>query len=326
MPDTPHPLDRLLSPAEYGRWFVDAGLWQPYVRQVCAVHGLPCRVVENTTPGTFPTFIVDRRWVVKFFGPLFEGQRCFTVEQAAGQMLAQHPLLPAAPLAAAGRLLAGAATWDWPYLIYEYIEGESIGAVFERLNLAEKLAAAERLGGWVRGLHHLPLPPAGPFEQVWDGFTRFLARRRAGCGARQAAWGTLSPGLAVQVQDFIPLADDWYTPAEPPHLIHADLTADHLLGRSLPGGWQACALIDFGDARTGSLYYELAALQLSLFQGDRRLLAAFLAAYGFTPPPDFSRRALVFCLLHQFNVLGEQPELIAAASDLSGLADRLFAV
>ncbi len=312
--------------SEYSRLFCDVHLWQPYVRQVCAAHGLACGAVESPTPGSFPTFSVDRCWVVKFFGPLLDGGRCFTVEQAAGRLLAQQPLLPGAALVAEGRLLRGETAWDWPYLIYEYIAGESIATVFERLSLAEKLAAADRLGGWVRGLHSLPLPVNGPFELDWQGFTQFLAGQRAGCATRHAAWGSLPPDLAAQVEDYLPLAGDWYTPSEHPHLIHADLTGDHLLGRQLPEGWQACALIDFGDARTGSLYYELAALQFSLFRGDRRLLAAFLAAYGFTPPPDFSRRALVFCLLHQFNVLAEQPAVVQSARSLSDLAEMLFAV
>ncbi len=322
-----HPLDPVLSPAHYGHCFVDLPLWQPFVRQVCAAHGLSCTDVAGTTPGTFPTFRVDRRWVVKFFGPLFAGLHCFEVERAVGQWLALHPQVPAAPLIAAGNLRPPGTAWEWPYLVYGYIAGESMGQVFARLSQAEKIAAAEQLGGWVRALHELPLPASGPFEPDWAGFCRFLAEQRASCAARQAAWGNLAPDLVAGLADFLPPGgEDWYLPGVHPHLIHADLTADHLFGRADISGWQACALIDFGDARTGSLEYELAALQLSLFQGDRRLLAAFLAAYGFTPPPGFAQRALAFCLLHQFDVLSEQPATVQSANSLPQLAERLFGV
>ena len=95
--------------------------------------------------------------------------------------------------------------------------------------------------------------------------------------------------------------------AERPHLIHADLTQDHLLGRLEGGRWTSLALIDFGDARTGSLFYELPALHFSLFGGDKRLLAAFLQGYRYAGPTgeDFACRAMACALLHQFDVFSE---------------------
>ena len=88
------------------------------------------------------------------------------------------------------------------------------------------------------------------------------------------------------------------------HFIHADLTGDHLLGRLENGHWKTRAVIDFGDAMLGNLYYELAALHLDLFQCDQHLLRAFLEAYSLPPGPDFVRKAMVTSLLHQFDLYG----------------------
>lgn len=85
-------------------------------------------------------------------------------------------------------------------------------------------------------------------------------------------------------------------------MIHADLTRDHLLGRMKDGNWITLGIIDFGDAITGNLFYELVALHLDLFQCDKRMLRIFLDHYGFDKSlqEDFAIRAMNLTLLHQF--------------------------
>jgi hypothetical protein len=68
------------------------------------------------------------------------------------------------------------------------------------------------------------------------------------------------------------------------------------------GKWQTHAIIDWGDAMTGNILYELVALYLDLFHSDKKLLDIFTAAYGL---PDFYRdnfphQAFSMTLLHQF--------------------------
>ncbi len=324
-----HPLDRLNRRENYIHLFTDTAFWEPYVHQVCATHGQACNVILTGEPGTFPTFIVDQRVVVKFFGPLFGGDRSFTVEIEAARLLAAHPVLPTASLVFAGRLNPPGASWNWPYLGSIYLDGESIQAGFERISMEDKQAMAGQLGSWVRKLHQLPLNENGPFETGWDGFEQFLENQRAGCASRQSAWGSLLPLLAAQIDDFLPPVSELVNRDIPPHLIHADLTGDHLIGSFNGGHWIPRGLIDFGDARTGNLYYELAALHLDLLRSDHRLLAIFLNSYGFSPPPDFPRRALAYCLLHEFNVF---PSLASwdpswlAAQNLDELARQIWAV
>ena len=115
---------------------------------------------------------------------------------------------------------------------------------------------------------------------------------------------------------------------KPPHLIHADLTRDHLLGRVVDGRWQSLALIDFGDAMTGDLLYELSALHLDMFRGEKRLLRAFLDAYGMTEEARAAlpHQALATSLLHQFNDFEALEPGRLAARTLEELADDLWRV
>lgn len=321
-----NPLDALDTLDSYRRHFMDARLWEPYVLQVCERHSLPCATVRAGTPGTGPVFIVDDRWVVKFFGRLFNGARSAAVERAVGRWLALHPVVPCAALLAEGRLLPESSTgWDWPYLVFQFLDGISIGDAFAGLANVEKLGVAHQMGAWVRALHDLRLPEDGPFETDWAGFKQFLAAQRASCSARHSAWGSLPARLVSQIDAFLPPLAALLDRSQRPHLIHADLTADHLLGQVSAGRWVSQGLIDFGDARTGTLEYELSVLHLDLFQGDRSMLAAFLDSYGFACPAGFPQRMLAYCLLHEFDLLAPYAGKIQA-SRLEDLADLLWSV
>ena len=231
------------------------------------------------------------------------------------------------------------------------------------------------------------LGAAPPLTASWAPHLEFLEEQRQTCRERNK--GLLPPHLLDQLDVFLPAPADLLDPVVsdgaggaalghddamplqggpmaqgaglgPPHLIHADLTRDHILGRlELPSGaaaslghgptrrgtmapcpqaapepgppaprWQTLAWIDFGDARVGGLAYELAALHLDLFRLDRRLLHACLDAYGLDPAARqaLPRRALAAVLLHQFSrdLLGAVPAALLQAPSLETLAQALF--
>lgn len=315
----------------YRRYFMDVAFWQRYVRQVCWAHRLGgSGLVRGGVVGTYPTFIVDERWVVKFFGRLFDGQASFQVERAAAELLAQQTALPVPGLAAAGELFAHGPKWHWPYLVYAYVPGISLGEVYAQVGFDDRLRLAVWLGEATRRLHALPLPQEGVFAAAsWEEYRGFMQAQRALCVENHRRWGHLSPGLAEQLAEFLPLLVEAGTlPGEQPHLIHADLTADHVLGRLQGGRWQTLGIIDWGDSRVGSLLYELVALHLDLFRGDKRLLRAYLEAYGLPPAwrEDFARRAMATTLLHQFDVLAGVSKRCCMAGSLDVLADDLWGI
>jgi hygromycin-B 7''-O-kinase len=290
----------------YPRGFMDARGWNPYVRSVCLRHRLlPCQVVRAGLPGTYPTFVVDERWVVKFFGQLFGGELAFAAEREAARLLATHGSFPAPRVVAQGHLLPGESDWTWPYLVYEFVPGISLGEVYGLVTFADKLDLARDLGKLTHRLHALSLDNSPLFRPIWEPFLDFLRSQTARCLENHRRWGILPERLVGQIDMFLLPPEELVDTRLPPHWIHADLTRDHLLGRLEGGRWRTSGLIDFGDALVGNLYYELVTLHLDLFAGDTRLLDAFLLAYGTgaADRPDFSRRAMSTALLHPFNVL-----------------------
>jgi hygromycin-B 7''-O-kinase len=309
----------------YRRLFTDLDLWAPYARQVCQKHGLqPHETVRLGVPGTCPVFIIEEHWVIKFYGRLFDGAAAYAVEREAGRLVSRDPAIYTARLVASGEL--GGPGWPWPYLVFDFIPGVSIGEVLDQLSFADRLRAASDLAEIVRRIHALPLEGSAVFPNSFDPYLDFLHQQRARCVENHRQWDSFPPHLLEQIEDFLPPLDTLIDRTRSPHLVHADLTRDHLMGRIENGRWQTLALIDFGDAMTGDLLYELAALHLDLFNADRRLLAAFLKGYGLDSQAraELPRKAMATALLHQFNVFfgltAEQKQL----QTLQELADALW--
>ena len=258
--------------------------------------------------------------MVKFFGRLFDGERCWHVEQEAAQLLSNFPAVPVVRLMASGELEKEPG---WMYLVFEYVPGVSIGKVYTRIPFKEKLSFASWLGEWLPQMHRIE-PRYGT---ALPGLSEELARSWF-----NSRWQKEPSGwpvhLSRQVKAYLSANGSFFQGGHE-SFIHADLTQDHILGRFTEGHFTTLAVIDFGDAMRGNIYYELAALQLDLFNCDKRLLSAFLRAYGMPPYKDFVHKAMVTSLLHQFDVYAPlfvwKPELLES-STLDELAERIWNV
>jgi hypothetical protein len=304
----------------YRQSFLSTVLWEPHLKAVCNSHGWDCGLIVPGKPGTFPTFLVDGNRVIKFFGPLFNGETCWQVEQKAASLLSAFPHVSIPKILASGDLEREPG---WRYLVFETIPGVSIGEVYDRLTFEEKLSLVRWLGGWLPDLHRLSPREGSSLPKLSERLVHgWFADRWKTDSAR---WPN---HLAAQVEGYI-IEHASFLQSGCESFIHADLTQDHIIGDVNNGTWTTLGVIDFGDARLGNLYYELAALHLDLFGCDKRLLAAFLEAYGLPFDPDFSRKAMVTSLLHQFDVIGYlftwNPELQTVRS-LDELADRLWKI
>jgi len=246
--------------------------------------------------------------VVKFFGRLFEGRQSFTAEYQANQIVSQAGFT-APRLLLHGSLFSKDAPWDWPYLIFEYLPSISIGEVYEQVPFEDRLALAQDLGHMTRRLHNLPLDKVNlvgeemAFPADWNAYLLFLNEQYR---HSQPSTGLLPERLLAQIPDYLLSPSELIDFSQPPHLIHADLTRDHILGKLSNGHWQTLGIIDWGDAMTGNILYELLALHLDLFHCDKRLLGAYLDAYGLDRdarrklPPQ----AMSLTLTHRFNIIG----------------------
>jgi hygromycin-B 7''-O-kinase len=307
----------------YVRYYTDVSAWKPYVQIVCQRHNLtPVKTVRIGVPGTCPTFMVNERYVVKFFGRLFEGGLTFQAEKELGE-LAESIALPVPSIIASGRLLEVTQGWHWPYLVFPYVPGVSVGEVYEQVSLDDKLTLARWIGELARSLHRIAAPSSGIFRPAWDTFVDLLNKQRQGCKQAFQEWDCLPEHLYRQVDDFILPVEELVELQATAHLIHADLTADHILGRLVQESWKTLALIDFGDAMVGNLYYELVALHLDLFHCDKRLLKVFLDSYGLDEDERrrLPARAMSMALLHRFNVLGPVFKRYPRLSEVDSLTE-----
>jgi Ser/Thr protein kinase RdoA (MazF antagonist) len=303
------PLEALNGLDAYRQRLADAGFWEPYVRAACERSlRAGCRLVRSGLVGTYPTFVVDECRVVKFFGRQFEGALAFETEVQAAHLLALDPAIPAPPIIGSGVLFPGARDWSWPYLIYAYVPGVSIGEVYHRVCLGDRIALARELGTITGRLHTLPVEGATLWPVSWERYTALLQAQRPDCRARQAAWYSMPEHLLAQIDSFLLPVEDLLDTSRAPHMIHSDITGDHLLGRLDGDRWTTLGLIDFGDAMIGDLLYEIVAIHVDMFRYDKGMLRAFLDGYGLDARrrDRFPVKALTVALLHLFSTLGDR--------------------
>jgi hygromycin-B 7''-O-kinase len=325
--------DRLLPLEDhdsYCRLFMALELWEPFVRHVCAIHRLDCHAVRPGLAGTFPTFLVDDRWVVKFFGRHFNGGLSFRIEQELARLIQSEKGIPAAQVVGSGELFPADQGWRWPYLIFTQIPGASLGELYDLIAIEDRLKIATEMGGITRLLHQMSLQDSIVFKPDWSNYLSFLKRQRQVCVPKHAASGRIPHHLLDQIKAYLFPVEHWLDRLASPHLIHADLTRDHLLGNLVHGVWVTGGLIDFGDAMVGDIYYELAALHLDLFTADKRMLASFCKAYRMDPADNsFVHKAMTAALLHQFDVISplfERYPKLKHYSSLEELASYLWDV
>lgn len=321
-PDHSSLLRRLdMSIETYGLVFLDADRWRPFVELVCSRHAVEPRMITSGAPGSFPTFIVNRTHVVKFFGPLLDGLDCWHTEIEVAAMLGRTVPIP--DVIGAGVV---AESPPWRYIVSRFVDGEAYDQVRDRLDTSQRIRLARALGMLIRRVHDRDVPLGRALAPNWENWTAFIDIQRRDLANRHRAWGKLPEHLILHLDRYV---DDYrIETSTAPVLVHADLHEQHVFG-SIDGDreWRISGVIDWGDARIGDRFYELPALHLGLFRGDGIMLSAFLEAYGWPGyrTDSFARRAMTMTLLHEFNVLAKYtfPDDVQA---LDQLAENLWRV
>ena len=326
-------LENLKTVDGYSTHFMDAEIWTPVIQRLCRERGIMITDIWAGTAGTFPTFILDRKFVIKFFGPLFGGADSYKIETSVNSLLAQFPGIPAARILECGPISPNVNNWQ--FILFNYLPGQSYREDLAKITDPDRQAVAFRIGEILHILHSLPVPeslaslfPPDPALYRARHNNWFLARLR--CAQPQSPAGLGLPArLAGQAADFLYKSREDADIRSPLHLIHADMTQEHILGDFSHGHWQINGLIDFGDCMTGDLFYELAPLHLDFFDCNKRLLVKFLEGYQARdfPISGFARQCLCAALQHQFNVFSgvfeRHPEL-AEIGNLDQLAQTLW--
>lgn len=309
----------------YGERFIDVEFWRPFIDLICAELGVQPIEVKSSEPGTFPTFIIDRSYVVKLFGEPFDGLRCWQVELEVANAIGREITGIAMPEVIGAGILATEPAWR--FIVSRFIDGVPFATARESMNNDQRGELARRLGTMLRSVHDRAVPDGAVLRPDWDDWRSFVARQRGGLAERHRDWKILPERFIAQLDDYV--AEDVANEHAHPALLHADLHHDHVLisigedGQPGIGG-----VIDWGDARVGDRFYELPALHLGLFLGDKVMLAAFLDAYEWDGyrTDAFARRAMTMTLLHEFNVLDGVVAMIDldACESPGDLADAIW--
>ena len=189
----------------YSRAFMDPVLWDPFLRLICDKHHFsPVEVIRPGLAGTYPTFIVDESRVIKLFGRLFNGAESWAVERLCAELVQAAQHFPSARLLGWGALFAG-ENWNWPYLIFEYIPGISLGEAAQNISYTERERLASWLGESVRTLHDIPLNNKA--LRILPRQKNILGNTRMNPSQRHQSWKKLPANWLDQIEDYLTSTD-----------------------------------------------------------------------------------------------------------------------
>jgi hygromycin-B 7''-O-kinase len=314
------------SVKDYERVLTNVAFWRSAIDRLCTQHPLFTTLTDVSIraglPGTNPVFIVDERFVIKFYEIyLFpSGNRSFRVELDLYEWLQLPDLM-------IPQLIASGTPDNWPYIITKIVPGLSFGEVHTKIHLSDRHALATLLGHTLRYLHQIPIDSQPILSKMRDEFIEFVQKQENECVQHHRQWRVLPEHLIEQIPKY--LHD--HERLKSVSLIHADISCDHVFGTfdSEHEYWHATGLIDFADAWVGDPAYELVTLHCSLFGLDTNLLRTFLRAYQLLQEP-FIERVMVAILLFEFNVFKNVAEHRSAAfftvSTLQELAESIWAM
>jgi aminoglycoside phosphotransferase len=257
------------SDRHYEEHVTDVAFWQPHIAEILTRHGLPGGQPVAGVGGTFPTFVCGDV-VVKLLGHVRRASFTYEAERAAYETLTRSDAAP-------GLIASGQLSADWSYLVTSTMPGVAWGSA--ELSAEQRLSIAEELGGQIRRVHALS-PIGVPADTSWPALDVVTAAGRS----------SLPPHLAAQAGEYVSRL------GRPDRaFLHGDVTDRHVFVAE--GG--LTGIIDWGDAVVADRHYEIIQIYRALFDCDRELLKAFLAASEWPMTKDFPDQALGYALIRQ---------------------------
>ena len=288
----------LLPPIDtWEQWaavFTDVDLWKPVVSEICAREGITSYTIEAGYPGTNAVFLLDRKYVIKVYNPVWKD---FAVERELHAALEDNRMVPLPKMVSSGQFVDRI---EWDYLITDFVEGQPVRELRDDLTRIDLLDIASRLGEIIRALHDTDISALENLRRHETG-PQLAARRKVKAVAEIRDKRLLPDTVLDELASFLESTALDHGDHEAV-LVHGDLTEDHLLLKRPNGRWAITGLLDLGDARVCPREYEWPALWLNLFGRDVEALRAFFNSYDPTvlEDRDFTRRAFVWSLLHDF--------------------------
>jgi hygromycin-B 7''-O-kinase len=301
--------------------FTDAQVWRPLIEEIWRREGLGAvGAVDGGLPGSNAVFRVNAQYWVKIAWPRYMDDLAREAEILG--MIGDSVEIPA-PRPIARDVLHG--TMRWEYLVMTHVPGHSIGEVRHRVPRRDLEAIAETAGAIIRAIHDLPRPtPPSTLPLDPDSWPGFIDGQIAAAPQRHSTCQAMVPYMD-ELPEFLAAWRSALAESFVPTVIHADITADHIMVAERAGRWEVTGIIDLGDVEVGHRDYEWVAVHLDCLALDQPLMRRLLDAYGYGPDESLPPRLLALTLLHRFadmEWLGT--ELPASSDTLEGVADTAF--
>lgn len=279
--------------------FTKVVLWKPAVQEICFRASIPLESIATAYPGTNAVFIVNQRFVVKIYAPFCHDD--YHLERELLSKLGDKTLIPA-PLIHAMGILEDRISW--PYIIMEYLPGQPIREVRDKITHNNLMEITARMGTIVRTLHKIPISSLNNLDRSQNGWRRY-SQQQIKTVVKKLQRNRILPDSVIQaIPAFIAaeIAKHREGHNERLSLVHGDLTADHWLLNNHQGQWSLSALLDFADAKISPLAYEWVALWFGALDRNHESLLSFMHSYdpNITIDDDFYGRAMAYTFLHEF--------------------------
>ncbi|MBL8181733.1 MAG: aminoglycoside phosphotransferase family protein [Blastocatellia bacterium] len=210
------------------------------------------------------------------------------------------------------------------YIIMTRVAGTELTRTdYLRLPLREQREIAAQLGHVIRQLHRVE---SGSDTREWRDF---VADQASTFLTRQIGQG-VSQKVLLQIPECLE-SNLRFVPSEPTVFLHGDIHFGNLRFEISKGKHNLSGLFDMADSRVAHPEYDLLAIGVLIFQGQRELQREFLLAYGYNASElneEMRRRLMILTMLYETADLRRYAERLgphAADLDLYELERAIWA-
>jgi hygromycin-B 7''-O-kinase len=310
----------------YERSLTDAGFWAPYAKAALRLSGLPDEgEVHTRFPTTHVAALVNGAYLVKLHYEDWFGEDCFQTEREAYTLLSRADL-PIPELLAEGALYDDG--WRWPFLVMTAMHGRALRELDGEVTPQDAQRIARWIGHTLRELHAVPTKDGERISH--EIYVDLIQIRQQRCHRDHEQWGSLPPHLQPLVRDYVWQARKLIDPErEKPVFLHGDLHAGNVFVDGEPGALGPTGIVDFNDAYEGDPHYDLVAIHMRAFGGDKRLLRTMLDGYGWDElGKGWPRRMTALTLAHDYDMIqpiaDRYPDRLDEITSLDDLAGILW--
>jgi Ser/Thr protein kinase RdoA (MazF antagonist) len=194
--------------------------------------------------------------------------------------------------------------------------------VLPHLSEADLERIAAELGQFMAAFHAVAIPG---FEREFGPWSRYLDERLAGARELHRSRG-VDPARVDQIAAFVAASAPALRALGPSVLIHADLTAEHVMLVEAGGSWRVSGVLDLADAMIAPAALDLIAPFMDIFRARRVPQRRLMAEAGVRVPEPVSQALMAVALQHRFVHFDHwlAAEIKAGVTDVADIARVVF--